>query len=355
MGKQNRPKSTLFVLTVLLTSLSSPLAAQLPDPDGRPADMSKPVQVYILMGQSNMLEMGKVRGGEGSLEHAVKEKGLYPNLIDEDGDWTERKDVRYVRVMGSGGPGKTRQLNNEWMTVKGQKIGVEIGIGHQIGEAVDAPVMILKSAIGNRALGWDLLPPGSEGFEFTDSKGVTWVHPGYKGSPEKWKKGEDPKPIGWYAGLQYDGDVARAKAVLAELGKHYPGARVYEVAGFCWWQGDRDSRSAALAGRYEKNLVHLIKQLRKDFNAPHAKFVCASLGQSEKGDTDGGGKILEAILAVDGESGKYPEFRGNVASVYTHPLSQGSGSGSHYGGNAETYMNVGNAMGEAMARLVKDD
>ena len=91
------------------------------------------------------------------------------------------------------------------------------------------------------------------------------MHPGYKGSPEKWKKGEDPKPIGWYAGLQYDGDVARAKAVLAELGKHYPGARVYEVAGFCWWQGDRDSRSAALAGRYEKNLVHLIKQLRKDF------------------------------------------------------------------------------------------
>ena len=164
MGKQNRPKSTLFVLTVLLTSLSSPLAAQLPDPDGRPADMSKPVQVYILMGQSNMLEMGKVRGGEGSLEHAVKEKGLYPNLIDEDGNWTERKDVRYVRVMGSGGPGKTRQLNNEWMTVKGQKIGVEIGIGHQIGEAVDAPVMILKSAIGNRALGWDLLgAPGLQG------------------------------------------------------------------------------------------------------------------------------------------------------------------------------------------------
>ena len=355
MKKQNRLSPSLFVVTVMLLSLVSTLAAQLPDPDGKPADMSKPVQVYILMGQSNMLEMGKVKGGEGALEHAVKEKGLYPYLVDEDGNWTERKDVRYVRVMGSGGPGKTRQLNNEWMTVKGGKIGVETGIGHQIGAAVDAPVMILKSAIGNRALGWDLLPPGSEGFEFTDSKGVTWMHPGYKGSPEKWKKGEEPKPIGWYAGLQYDGDVARAKAVLAELDKHYPGAQGYEVAGFCWWQGDRDSRSAALSGRYEKNLVHLIKQLRKDFNAPNAKFVCASLGQSKKGDADGGGKILEAILAVDGDSGKYPEFEGNVASVYTHPLSKGSSSGSHYGGNAETYMNVGNAMGEAMTKLLKDN
>ena len=338
---------------MLLPGIPSVLAAQLLDPDGRAADMSKPVQVYILMGQSNMLEMGKVKGGDGSLEHAVKEKGLYPYLVDEKGDWTERKDVRYVRVMGSGGPGKTRQMNNEWMTVKGGKIGVETGIGHQIGEAVDAPVMILKSAIGNRALGWDLLPPGSEGFEFTDSKGQTWVHPGYKGSPEKWKKGEEPKPITWYAGLQYDGDVARAKAVLAELDKHYPGAKGYEIAGFCWWQGDRDSRSAALSSRYEKNLVHLIKQLRKDFDAPDAKFVCASLGQSKKGDTDGGGKILDAMLAVDGKSGKYPEFKGNVAAVYTHPLSQGGSSGGHYGGNAETYMNVGNAMGQAMAELLK--
>jgi hypothetical protein len=344
--------SLLATMCLGMTSFSN-AESKLPDPDGEPADMSKPVQVYILMGQSNMLEMGKVKGGDGSLEHAVKEKELYPYLVDDAGKWTERKDVRYVRVMGSGGPGKTKLFNNEWMTVSGGKIGVEIGIGHHVGHATDAPVMILKSAIGNRALGWDLLPPGSEGFEFTDSKGVTWVHPGYKGSPERWKKGSEPKKIGWYAGLQYDGDVARAKKVLAELDKYYPDAKEYEVAGFCWWQGDRDSRSAALSGRYEKNLVHLIKQLRKDFNAPNAKFVSASLGQTKKGATDGGGKILDAMLAVDGESGKYPEFKGNVASVYTHPLSKGSSSGGHYGGNAETYMNIGEAMGEAMAKLLK--
>ena len=65
-----------------------------------------------------------------------------------------------------------------------------------------------------------------------------------------------------------------------------------------------------------------------------------------------GGKILEAVLAVDGTSGKYPEFKGNVAGVYTHPLSKGSSSGSHYGGNAETYMNIGEAMGKAMVKLM---
>lgn len=317
--------------------------------------MSKPVQVYILLGQSNMLGFGKVEPGkgkpEGSLARAVREKNLYPYLVNDDGDWTTRMDVRNVRVMGSG-LGSMRQFNNEWLTIKGGKIGPEIGIGHHLGNAIDAPVMVLKSCIGNRALGWDLLPPGSEGFEFTDSKGTTWVHPGYKGSPERWKKGTEPKPIKWYAGMQYDGDIARAKKVLAELDKYYPGASAYEVAGFFWWQGDRDSRSEALSSRYEQNLVHLIKQLRQEFNAPKARFVCATLGQTKKGDGGNGGRMLEAMLAVDGRSGKYPEFKGNVATVYTHPLSKGGSSGGHYGGHAETYMNVGEAMGRAMVELL---
>ena len=343
--------ASLLAICLAIAVSSVADAQEIAASHGKPADMSQPVQVYILMGQSNMLNFGKVKGGDGSLETAVKEKKLYRYLIDDEGNWTVRGDVRNVRVMGSG-TGGMRQFNNEWMTISGN-VGVEIGIGHAVGDATDAPVMILKSAIGNRALGWDLLPPGSEGFEFTDSKGKTWVHPGYKGSPERWEKGTEPKKIGWYAGMQYDGDVARAKKVLGELDKFYPGANGYEVAGFFWWQGDRDSRSEALSSRYEKNLVHLIKQLRKEFDAPNANFVCASLGQSEKGATDGGGKILDAVLAVDGASGKYPEFKDNVAGVYTHPLSKGSSSGSHYGGNAETYMNVGEAMGKAMVKLME--
>ena len=349
---------TRWVSAAALVLSITPLgqaAKTLPDPDGKPADMSKRVQVYILLGQSNMLGFGRVGGDkDGTLEHAVKSKKLYPYLIDDAGNWTERKDVRNVRVMGSG-LGGSRQFNNEWMTIKGGRIGPEIGIGHHVGEATDAPVLILKSCIGNRALGWDLLPPGGEGFEFTDSKGVTWVHPGYKGTPERWKKGEEPKKIKWYAGMQYDGDIARAKKVLSELDNFYPDAKSYEVAGFFWWQGDRDSRSEALSSRYEKNLVHLIKTLRKDFNAPNAKFVCASLGQTKKGASDGGGKMLNAMLAVDSNTGKYPEFKGNVAAVYTHPLSKGGSSGGHYGGNAETYMNVGEAMGKAMVELLKAD
>ena len=331
---------------------------ELPDPDGKPADMSKPVQVYILLGQSNMLGFGKIGSADkpGTLTHAVKEKNLYPYLVDDEGNWTVRNDVRNVRVMGSG-TGSMRVFNNEFMTIGKSNIGPEIGIGHFVGHVTDAPVMILKSCIGNRSLSWDLLPPGSEGFEFEEKdkktgEVKTWVYAGYKESPLRWEKGTEPKPIGWYAGMQYDGDIARAKQVLDDLDTYYPGAKEYEVAGFFFWQGDKDRYNAGHASRYEQNLVQLIKQLRKDFDAPDAKFVCATLGQTKKGAEGNEGQILEAQLAVDGKAGKYEEFKGNVATVYSHPLSQGGASNGHYGGNAETYHNIGEAMGRAMAELI---
>ena len=339
------------LLACNLTLLAAKLPEVLPDPDGKPADMSKPVRVYILLGQSNMLGFGKVSGAKGSLENAVKVKKKYPYLIDDAGKWTVRNDVRNVRVMGSG-TGRMRQFNNEWMTIKGRRIGPEFGIGHYMGYVTDAPVMILKSCIGNRSLGWDLLPPGSKRYKVQE-KGKTMVYAGYKDSPDKWELGTEPKKIGWYAGMQYDGDVANAKKVLAQLAKYYPGAKGYKIAGFFFWQGDKDRYNAAHANRYEQNLVRFIKQLRKDFNAPKAKFVLATLGQTKKGAGGNEGKILKAQLAVDGRSGKYPEFRGNVATVYANPFCHGGASNSHYGGNAETYMDTGEAMGRAMIGLYR--
>jgi hypothetical protein len=51
------------------------LPDELPDPDGEEADMSKPVQVYILLGQSNMLGAGRVSGSnEGTLEMPARIK-----------------------------------------------------------------------------------------------------------------------------------------------------------------------------------------------------------------------------------------------------------------------------------------
>ena len=315
------------------------LPDELPDPDGEEADMSKPVQVYILLGQSNMLGFGK----PSALQAAAKE-GKYPYLIDDSDAWTVRKDVRNVRVMCSG-TGPSKDYTNDWMTIQGN-IGPEIGIGHYLGHVIDAPVMILKSCIGNRSLGWDLLPPGSEPYEHGGK-----TQPGYRGTPDDPKGNGEPVQGEWYAGCQYDGDIAAAKQVLADLDKYYPGAKEYEVAGFFWWQGDKDMRNAAHYEMYEKNLIQLIKALRKDFDAPEAKFVTASLGQTKRGSKGGDGQILDAMEAV--AKSDDPELEDKVAFVYTHPLSKGGSSSGHYGGNPETYMNVGEAMGEAMVELLR--
>ena len=186
---------------------------------------------------------------------------------------------------------------------------------------------------------------------------------GYHDTPEKWLSGTVPVPRPWAAGIQYDGDINRTGLVLEDLASFYPGAECFEVAGFFWWQGDRDSRDMGLATHYEANLVTLIEQLRLQYHAPNAPFVTASLGQTVLNSTAGDGLILSGMLNVGcngaGAGGgavakcKYPQFKSNVATVYTHPLLHSpSSSGAHYGGDAETYMNVGQAMGAAMLEML---
>lgn len=355
MITENRIKTVLALAAVAMAILVLPAAAkklppQLPDPDTKPALIDKPVKVFILMGQSNMLGFGKVGPEEknGTLEYLTKKKGKYAHLLDDQGNWTQRKDVRYVQVMHRRGSMAT--LRNEWLTVKGN-VGPELQFGHIMGHVLDEPVLVLKSCIGNRSLGWDLLPPGSKQFEYEGR-----VYAGYKDTPSSWVKGGEKKKVNWYAGKQYDDDIANAKKVLAEIGKYYPGAKSYEVAGFVWWQGHKD-QNPAHASRYEQNLVHLIKTLRKDFNAPNAKFVLATIafgGWDLKGP---GLTIANAQLAVSGDKGKYPEFVGNVKTIEARDFWRDksvspSGAGYHYNHNAETYMEVGNALGWAMADLL---
>ena len=278
----------------------------------------------------------------GALSTMVKFKGMYPYLIDENRQWKARQDVWYRGVVTATG--------NRPLGVAGGRIGPEIGFGHAVGNYIEEPVLILKTSQGNRSLSWDFLTPGSKRFEYGGK-----IYAGYKESPLSWDKGTKPEPINWYAGKQYDDCFGAAHEVLKNFDKEFPHwkGRGYEIEGFAWWQGNKDRYVEAHAVRYEKNLVRLIKTLRKEFKAPKAKFVIATLGQTKRDASGNEGQILNAMFAVDGKSGKHRKFKGNVATVYSHPLSKGGASNGHYSGNAETYMNIGEAMGRAMVELIK--
>jgi len=286
----------------------------------------------------------------GTLNTLVREEGKFPYLIDKDGKWVSRDDVWYKGVVTATG--------NKWLSIgcgaSDGQIGPELGFGHMVGDFHDEPVLILKASQGNRSLAWDFLPPGSERFEVGDT-----VYAGYKDSPASWPKGTEPQPIEWYAGKQYDDCFNAAKEVLAKFDESFPHwkGREYEIAGFVWFQGHKDTGSEVHASRYEQNLVQLIKALRKDFDAPNAPFVVAT-GCGNTGREGTGLQIAEAQLAVDGATGKYPDFKGNVKSVDTRdampdPAQSPKSQDFHYHQNAGAYMQIGEAMGKGMLELLK--
>ena len=326
-------------------------------PDDKAPDSKKPVKVFILMGQSNMVGMGDINPDTkpGTLTTLTKTEKKYPFLVDDEGKWTVRKDVYYYDARVKKSSPLSLTSNN------GASIGPELGFGYVMGQVLDEPVLILKSCIGNRSLGWDLLPPGSERYEAeVTERGqkVRKVFAGYKDSPDSWVKGTEPKPIAWYAGKQYDDDMANAKAALADLAKIYPDykGQGYEIVGFVWWQGHKD-QNAVHTARYEQNLVRLIRCLRKDYNAPNVKFVLAT-GCGNPGREGFGLQIAEAQLAV-GDAKKHPEFAGNVKAVDSRDLWREAtvspkNQGYHYNRNAETFMEVGLRLGWAMADLLQN-
>ena len=169
---------------------------------------AKPVQVYILMGQSNMLGEGRKADLPGLVANGT---GKYPYLWDSaeaGGGWATSKNVRSVFVKGSGGAAAPATLfNNELMTAaptipaavpgttprEKDSIGPELGIGFAHGNHTpgsDDPIMVLKSCTGGRSLDWDLLPPTQAGFDYTDpASNVTYTYAGYHQSPNRWAKG----------------------------------------------------------------------------------------------------------------------------------------------------------------------
>ena len=351
----------------------------LPDPDSTPPDTTKPVKVYILSGQSNMVGMGNINGTQpGTLETIVKRENKFPNLVDDGGAWTVRNDVMYRGVITAIGDGPL----TPGVQAGGSTIGPEMGFGHIMGYYHDEPVIVLKTSQGNRSIGWDCLPPGSERYEYGE-----YTYAAYGESPNRWlTEGGGPSPFVWYAGKQYDDyfldesdmgpmgwlsateypkgcqvrhndvvyiskaahtssaesepgvgaesstywnvySVFNVVDVLDNFAAEYPeyAEQGFEIAGFVWWQGHKDQYDASYAERYELNLTNLIKTVREYYEkrypgkvTPDAPFVVATIGfGGEPYDPSSAyGKIYAAQMAVS-DPDKHPEFAGNVASVDT--------------------------------------
>lgn len=264
--------------------------------------------------------------GHGDLEIVTKRDKKFGYLIDDKGAWTVRNDVYFqeARVEKKEGGSPLSATSNG-----GKTVGPELGFGHVMGTWHDEQVLLIKVAMGNRALGYEYRPPSS----------------GRKTPPEEWE------------GKEYNLIVEGVRKTLKNIDKVVPGYKNqgYQIAGFAWWQGHKDGFSPELIAEYEKNLVNLIKDIRKEFKAPKMPAVVATVGFGGYGMAEKYQKIHKAQMAV-GDPKKHPELAGTVTSVdirdFWREIDESpKGEDYHYNRNAETYVLVGDALGRAMVRL----
>lgn len=160
-------------------------------------------------------------------------------------------------------------------------------------------------------------------------------------------------------GQEYLEMVDGVKQTLADINRYCPSfaGRTPELAGIVWFQGMADAQSEAFANAYEKNLAALIQGLRTDFKQPRLPVVVVSLGQNGKDMTAIQRKVYEAQLSV-ADHAKHPKLGGRISTIDTIPFCYGAdrspgGRSWDFHNNAETFLLIGEASGNAMLRLLE--
>lgn len=274
------------------------------------AIQAKPLKVYILCGQSNMEGHAQTRTFP-AVAKDPKTKDLYEKMVGPDGKAVTLDNVWIAYSYGNfaGDPvgkrsGKLTAGYGSQHHIGTGKIGPEFTFGITMHELQGEPILLIKDAWGGKSLMVDFRPPSAG--ELDDEK-----------NKDK-------------AGRYYKLLIEHVKEVLADPKAVYPDYVAkdgYELAGFVWFQGFNDMvgsypRSAPEEGKksskdyseYSRLLACLIRDVRKDLNAPKLPFVIGALGVGGEGASKNAIDFRNAMVAP----AEMDEFKGNVAAVFTH-------------------------------------
>ncbi len=301
--------------------------------DTSAAEPPPPLKVFVLAGQSNMagpavvdLEGKDYNDGRGTLVSLFNDPAKVPlvaHLRNADGTWRIRDDV-FVRYTPEDEPVAVGPLGFGFTPHRGRHhFGPELQFGHVLGDAIDGPVLLVKTAWGGKSLYRDFRPPSSGGE----------VGPYYRRMIE---------------------DVRTAVARAAEEFPAAKGRRI-EIAGFVWYHGWNDGCEPDVAvPEYRQNLINLIGDVRRDLGVADLPVVVGEI-TGPWVEASGEWKDLreaQAAAANRAEWGGSVIFVPTAAFVRTPEESPHPTHAHHEFGNAETYVLVGDALGRAMRSLV---
>ena len=317
------------------------------------------VKAFVLVGQSNM--QGKA--SLVTLAHQIKAERTreqFAHLHDGQGNYLVRDDV-FINFLQRHGKLEVGYGSKD-------RFGPELGFGWTVGDALDEPVLIIKAAYGGRSLFRDFRSP-SAGLP-DEARLQEELENTKKRKPETTM--DDVKNMYGFAYRDMLGEVKNVQENYQTLFPELKGKEL-ELAGFVWFQGWNDMINSEFSAAYTENMVHFIKDVRKDLGAPNLPFIIGQLGVGGpyKGDDPATDK-KEVFKANQAAAADRPEFKGNVAVVktdqYWDPVAaeaykvwrqdidawrhHGNDFAYHYLGSPKIIYEIGEAFGKRMLQML---
>jgi alpha-galactosidase len=355
------------------------------------ASTPKPLKVIVMAGQSNMQGHVNVSTFD-SMADDPKTAPILKEMRNADG--TPRVCERvWISSIGCAG-NDVKEQTGKVTTGFGAStaaIGPEFTFGIYLEKRLQEPILLIKTSWGGKTLNTDFRPPSAGPYVFNETQLAAFAKEGKDLAAMQAAKAKE-------TGVYYRLMVDHVRTVLADIKRvvpDYDPAQGYELAGFVWFQGwndlvDRETypqrNQPGGYDLYQQVLCDLIRDVRKDLNAPQLPFVIGVMGiggpTTEKeeaakppryrGITPNFRKAMAAPAAL-------PEFRGTVTAVLTEnywdrelgelqaraedkqpltPEEQKRLTGishwdCHYHGAAKILAPIGKALAEAMADLQK--
>jgi len=287
---------------------------------------AEPLKVFILAGQSNMqghahLKTMPVMGLDPQTAPLLAE------MTDNHGNPIVCKEV-WISSLGSADQEQTGNLTVGYGAAgRGPKIGPEFTFGITMYKLLDQPILIIKTAWGGKSLNTDFRPPSAGPYEFSEPQRQRFMQ---QGKDLTQITAEKKEATGKYYRLM----ISHIKDVLSEIERVYPDYdpnQGYRLEGFVWFQGWNDMVDSATYpdrgqpgsyDQYSELLIHLIRDVRSDLEAPNLPFVVGVMGTGGPVDKYSAAKQRYANIHREFRNAmaapaKHPEFAGSVANVLT--------------------------------------
>ena len=306
----------LLILIVVNTSLiARDFLYYSPSPDGAVSANEKPLKVYILAGQSNMVGHAAVSTFDYMEKYPVTAP-ILKEMRNADGTMRVFDDV-WISSIGSAEKERYGKLTVGYGASNDLKIGPEYTFGIYMQKFVDEPILIIKTAWGGKSLHTDFRPPGAGPYEFNEFQLNLLKERGMDIEKVKADKIKD-------AGVNYCLMIGHVKSVLDDIQRvypHYNPDQGYELAGFVWFQGWNDMVDSQVYPNrtnpggyhmYSDLLAQFIRDVRQDLTAPQMPFVIGVMGVG--GETTDHQKYFRQAMAAPAY---LSEFRDNVHVVHT--------------------------------------